>query len=108
MSTDDSQAIEGSARAARAGIPLIGESPAFLILLRTAERVARRSTATVLIRGETGTGKELIARYIHYLSDRRDFPFVPVNCGAMPESLAENELFGHRPGAFTGALNESV
>jgi two-component system, NtrC family, response regulator GlrR len=90
------------------GIPLIGESPAFLNLLRAVERVASHATATVLIRGETGTGKELIARAIHYLGARRDHAFVPVNCGALPESLAENEFFGHRAGAFTGATQESV
>jgi two-component system response regulator GlrR len=90
-----------------AGIPLIGESPAFLKLLGSVDRVAAHSAATVLIRGETGTGKELIARAIHYLGARRDHPFVPVNCGSLPEALAENELFGHRPGAFTGATHES-
>jgi two-component system response regulator GlrR len=91
-----------------AGIPLIGESPAFLGLLHSIERVARHGAVTVLIRGETGTGKELIARAIHYLSERRDHSFVPVNCGALPESLAENELFGHRAGAYTGAAHESI
>jgi transcriptional regulator with GAF, ATPase, and Fis domain len=95
-------------RARSAGISLIGESPAFLALLRSVERIAPHSAPTVLIRGETGTGKELIARAIHYLGARRDFPFVPVNCGALPELLAENELFGHRPGAYTGASNESI
>jgi DNA-binding NtrC family response regulator len=95
-------------RAHSAGIALIGESPAFLELLRAIERVARHGSATVLIRGETGTGKELVARAVHYLGDRRDFPFVPINCGALPDLLAENELFGHRPGAYTGATDESV
>jgi len=95
-------------RARGAGISLIGESPAFLALLRSVERIARFGAATVLIRGETGTGKELIARAIHYLGARRDFPFVPVNCGALPDQLAENELFGHRVGAYTGATHESM
>jgi transcriptional regulator with GAF, ATPase, and Fis domain len=103
------QSIQGILEHVRfAGIPLIGESPAFLKLLRAVDRVAAHSNATVLIRGETGTGKELIARAIHYLGARRDCPFVPVNSGALPESLAENELFGHRAGAFTGATQESV
>lgn len=104
--TQDLAALRG--RVVDGGIPLIGESPAFLGLLQSIDRVARHSAVTVLIRGETGTGKELIARAIHYLGERRDYPFVPVNCGALPESLAENELFGHRPGAFTGASHDSV
>ncbi len=90
------------------GTALIGASPSFQHLLRAVERVASRTSAPVLIRGETGTGKELIARAVHYLGARRDRPFVPVNCGALPEALAENEFFGHRAGAFTGATQESV
>ena len=108
MSICAKELSEISVRVREAGIQLIGESPAFLSLLGSVERVARHSTATVLICGETGTGKELIARAIHYLGERRDFPFVPINCGALPESLAENELFGHRAGAFTGASSEAV
>jgi DNA-binding NtrC family response regulator len=100
--------VELRNRVRESGIPLVGESDAFVALLAAVERVARRSSATVLVRGETGTGKELIARAVHYLGDRRAFPFVPVNCGALPESLAENELFGHRPGAFTGASHDSM
>lgn len=71
-------------------------------LLPIIERVAP-SNATVLITGETGTGKELVARYLHKLSDRADKPFIAVNCGAFSESLIESELFGYEKGAFTGA-----
>jgi transcriptional regulator with PAS, ATPase and Fis domain len=66
------------------------------------QRVAQFG-ATVLLAGETGTGKELFARAIHYLGAFRDGPLVPVNCGAIPEGLAEKELFGHARGAYTGA-----
>jgi two-component system response regulator GlrR len=81
---------------------LVGESPKFRVQIRKIPLVARRNVS-VLIEGETGTGKELCARAIHYLSPRAHQPFVPVNCGAIPTDLAENELFGHARGAFTGA-----
>jgi transcriptional regulator with GAF, ATPase, and Fis domain len=82
---------------------LIGESPAFMDVLRRIP-VLGGSDATVLIGGETGTGKELVARALHYCGPRAGRPFVPVNCGALPDSLAENELFGHERGAYTGAV----
>ena len=81
---------------------LIGESDGFKAMLKALRQIARFDTP-VLITGETGSGKELAARAMHYLSDRRERPFVPVNCGALPELLIENELFGHRRGAYTDA-----
>ena len=81
---------------------LLGESPAMRQVLDLVERVAPAS-ASVLIRGESGTGKELVARRVHDLSDRARGPFVAVNCAAIPDTLVESELFGHRRGAFTGA-----
>ena len=81
---------------------MIGAAPIFLQVLKLIERVAT-CDAPVLILGETGTGKELAARTIHYHSARQDQPFVPVNCGAMPDSLVESEFFGHVGGAFTDA-----
>ena len=81
---------------------MVGRSAALETLCRLIERVAP-SPATVLITGETGTGKELVAESIHLLSLRRDGPLVRINCGALPENLVESELFGHERGAFTGA-----
>ncbi len=82
---------------------IIGSSPAMQEVYRLTRQVAR-SKASVLLLGETGTGKELIARAIHETSPRRNGPFVRVNCGALSESLLESELFGHVRGAFTGAI----
>ncbi len=82
---------------------LIGRSPAIQRIREDIQRAAP-TEANVLILGESGTGKEVVARNIHYYSKRRDKPFVPVNCGAIPRDLLESELFGHEKGAFTGAL----
>ena len=86
---------------------MVGNSPALLALLRKVERVAD-TDATVLIYGETGSGKELIARALHNSGPRKQRPLVKVNCGAVPASLLESELFGHVKGAFTGAIDRRV
>ena len=85
-----------------AHLNLIGISPAFKSAIDRIQRIAQ-CDAAALIEGETGTGKELAARAIHYLGERRSAPFIPVNCGAIPDALLENELFGHARGAFTDA-----
>ena len=82
---------------------IVGQSPAIVKLLEFIDQVSA-TDSTVLIYGETGTGKELVARAIHGGSRRREMPFIPINCGALPESLLEAELFGYEKGAFTGAL----
>lgn len=87
----------------RYGFPrILGESEAIKRTVAETQRVAQ-TEATVLLLGESGTGKELFARAVHHLSNRRDKPFVAINCAAIPETLIENELFGHERGAFTGA-----
>jgi len=83
----------------------IGRSRPFLEVMKLAETVAP-TESTVLIQGESGTGKEVIARYVHELSPRADGPFFSINCGALPESLLESELFGHVKGSFTGAVRD--
>jgi two-component system response regulator PilR (NtrC family) len=84
---------------------IIGRSPRMRAVFALVERVARTSS-TVLLQGESGTGKELIARAIHFSSSRAEHRFLSINCGAMPESLLESELFGHERGAFTGAVRD--
>lgn len=85
---------------------IIGQSSALLKTVHNIKKFAP-CNAPLLIEGETGTGKELAARAVHYLSDRRNYPFIAINCGALPESLVENELFGHEKGAYTDAGKSS-
>jgi psp operon transcriptional activator len=87
--------------------PLLGESPALLATLAHVSRVAPLERP-VLVIGERGTGKELVAARLHYLSRRWDRPFVKVNCAALPETLLDSELFGHEAGAFTGAVRRRI
>src|SRR2546422_998800 len=90
------------------GLPMIiGNSPALQRVLGMV-RVVAPTKATVLIQGETGTGKELIAEAIHKCSNRSNGPFVKVNCAAIPAGLLESELFGHERGAYTGAVTRSI
>jgi DNA-binding NtrC family response regulator len=86
---------------------LIGDSPTFRRVLQSIDSV-RDSNATILLTGESGTGKEMVARAIHKHGNRADKPFVAVNCAAIPEGLLESEMFGHRKGAFTGAVADRV
>ena len=88
-------------------VRIITEDPQMERLMKLARKVSD-STASVLIQGESGTGKELFAKYIHEQSNRREMPFVAVNCAALPENLLESELFGHEKGAFTGAISRKA
>ncbi|MHB1404062.1 MAG: sigma-54-dependent transcriptional regulator [Desulfitobacteriaceae bacterium] len=93
-----SEEVEGSAK-------LIGESPKMQEIYKDVGRIAN-STVTVLLTGDSGTGKGVVAKTIHYSSERWQKPFLQINCGAIPEGLLESELFGHEKGAFTGAWNQ--
>ena len=95
-------ALQNRVRAAEGPTILVGASPAMQAVQRLIGTVAP-TNSTVMILGETGTGKELVARTLYQQSKRGDMPFIPVNCGALSENLVESELFGHRKGAFTGA-----
>ena len=107
MLAEATRLIEDRFQRAHHGEEIIGESPALKEVLRQMEVVAP-TDATVLLQGETGTGKERLARAVHQLSARQDHPFVTVNCAAMPSGLLESELFGHERGAFTGALAQKL
>ncbi len=86
---------------------IIGKSPAMQKIFDMIKRLSN-STSNVIVSGKSGTGKELISRAIHYNSPRKDKPFIPINCGAVVETLFESELFGHKKGSFTGALNDKI
>ena len=85
---------------------IVAQSNAMKLALRLSDTIARSYDTTVLIEGETGTGKEVIARFIHHRSDRFNKPFVNINCGAISKELVESELFGYEKGSFTGGLQE--
>src|SRR5271167_2516138 len=88
-------------------LPWIAEDPAALRLFELAEKVAVAPT-TLLITGESGTGKDHLARLIHELGPRRDAPFLKIDCASLPQELVESELFGHERGAFTGAVERKL
>ena len=104
---DENQALKRQLRRERGFENFLGKSPQMLDIFETIRKAAD-SVSTVLITGESGTGKELVARAIHEESPRRNGPFVSINCGAVPETLMESELFGHVKGAFTGAVANTV
>ena len=87
---------------------IVGQSQHIKSLLKRIHKVADDATVTCLIQGESGTGKDLVARTIHVTSRRKNAPFVPINCAAIPENLIESELFGHERGAFTGAISTKI
>lgn len=103
----DNRALAVAASKAAPDLPLLGSSPAIARLRTVIEQVADAGM-DVLIEGETGVGKEVVARALHNSGRRRVHPFVPVNCGALPAGLIESEMFGHEPGAFPGAVKRRV
>ena len=103
----DTRGSRKSARVPYRAEQLVGTSEPIKCVLDFVSKVADHAS-TVLIQGESGTGKELVARMLHFNSIRKDRPFVPVNCGAIPENLLESELFGHEKGAFTGAAHTRI
>ena len=105
LKTSNRNLREQLRRSGQGGI--IGSSPAMKAVFRMIRKIAP-TDISVLVLGETGTGKELVARELHRLSDRSRQPFVSINCGAIPENLLESELFGHKKGSFTGAVTDKV
>ena len=107
MFAEATRVVDESIHMEHHGAEIIGASPAFKEVVRQVDVVAP-TDATVLLQGETGTGKELLARAVHQQSFRSDHPFITVNGAAMPSGLLESELFGHERGAFTGALAQTI
>ena len=103
--TQENITLRNSLKQKKGFPPIIGSSPSIMSITKMIAQVAK-STATVLISGESGTGKELVAKAIHYHSNRKNKPFITVNCTAMPEQIMESELFGHVKGSFTGAWKD--
>ena len=103
----ENRALRQSAETASDGLPLIGQTPAMERLRQTLRHIAD-TDVDVLVAGETGSGKEVVATLLHQWSRRRAGNFVALNCGALPETVIESELFGHEPGAFTGAVKKRV
>ncbi|MQX45265.1 sigma-54-dependent transcriptional regulator [Sinorhizobium medicae] len=101
------RALRRTAEAASEGLPLIGQTPAMERLRQTLKHIAD-TDVDVLVAGETGSGKEVVATLLHHWSRRRSGNFVALNCGALPETVIESELFGHEPGAFTGAVKKRI
>jgi DNA-binding NtrC family response regulator len=104
---DDRQISNPNSRMQPAVKTLVTQDPTLLDILKLAENVAG-SRSTILIQGESGTGKELLAAYVHERSGFKDEPYIAVNCAALPDTLAESELFGHEKGAFTGAIGRKM
>ncbi len=103
--TQENITLKNSLRQKKEFLPIIDSSPPITSITKMIAQVAK-STATILISGESGTGKELVAKAIHYHSNRKNKPFITVNCTAMPEQIIESELFGHVKGSFTGAWKD--
>ncbi|RVN79176.1 sigma-54-dependent Fis family transcriptional regulator [Sinorhizobium meliloti] len=103
----ENRSLRRAAEAASEGLPLIGQTPAMERLRQTLKHIAD-TDVDVLVAGETGSGKEVVATLLHQWSRRRTGNFVALNCGALPETVIESELFGHEPGAFTGAVKKRI